>query len=95
MVVKIQASCMQHAHGLSEGLTFVNPDNPSVFMQIGHNRQWAWASAILELHAGVDETHPPRTPEFEWEPVTHIPTQGGSGADNAITVSNSPIATPI
>jgi hypothetical protein len=76
---------LKHAHGSSEGLTLVNPDNKSQFVQISHKRQWIWASAIVNSHAGVDDTHPPTGHEFEWESCTaNIPVIAGTTATQAI-----------
>ena len=57
---------MAHSEPGSKGLTFVNPYNKGQFMRIGQNHLSSWAKAILAGKPGVDNTHPPNTPEFEW-----------------------------
>jgi hypothetical protein len=87
--LKIRNSCLEHAHGSSEGLTFVNPDNKSQFMQISHKRQWIWAMAIVNSQAGVDDTHPPTGHEFEWEScAANIPSMAGTTATQAIRIED-------
>jgi hypothetical protein len=87
--MNIHNSCLKHEHGSSEGLTFVNPENDTQFMQIGHTRQWLWASAIVDSHVGVDATHPPTGPDFKWESCTaNIPSEAGTTATQAIRIED-------
>ncbi|OAV96514.1 hypothetical protein PTTG_00969 [Puccinia triticina 1-1 BBBD Race 1] len=69
MVATLYRVCNEHAEGATEGVTFVNPKNPTVFMEMGHNRLRVWAQAILDGTPGVDVTHPPNSPRFQWKPI--------------------------
>ncbi|KAA1133965.1 hypothetical protein PGTUg99_033789 [Puccinia graminis f. sp. tritici] len=92
MLAKLYRVCLDHAEGSSEGLTFVNPENPQVYMTMGHERLSAWAQAIVEETDGVDETHPPRTSLFQWIPIPQPNSQATQSNLNA--PSNSPVVNP-
>ncbi|PLW43691.1 hypothetical protein PCASD_08268 [Puccinia coronata f. sp. avenae] len=70
IVASLRKVFLKHAHGSSEGLTFVNLYNTLEFLSISHIHHMVWANVILISKPGVNFTHPPTSPNFTWEPVT-------------------------
>jgi hypothetical protein len=90
VVLDLRYLCLKHAHGSSEGLIFVNPNDPSKFMQIGHTCHKAWATAIHKSEPGVVYTHPPIGPNYQWEdiPEKQFWSVDGTSATEAITIED-------
>ncbi|EFP85017.2 uncharacterized protein PGTG_11186 [Puccinia graminis f. sp. tritici CRL 75-36-700-3] len=90
MMSKLYRVCLDHSESSTEGVTLVNPDNPAVYMRIGHERLKEWAQAIIDGIDGVDTTHPPNKLPFEW-----VPRPGTSSTSTSISEDLIALVNPI
>jgi hypothetical protein len=63
-------------------------------MRIGHERLKEWAQAIIDGIEGVDTTHPPNKPPFEWVPRPGTSATSVSDHSHALAnpIGNQPAA---
>ncbi|KNZ61024.1 hypothetical protein VP01_1461g2 [Puccinia sorghi] len=99
VVAELYHTCVKNSEGSSEGLTFVNPNNPAQYIRVGHEQLTAWAKAMIVGEPGVDKTHPPKTQDFEWLPVpgtiSHVTfTPPDSSASEYVNSGNSTSSIP-